>query len=310
MADATGLSNSRYLTTAQSGKLKKFKKGNEKNKYQQTYKSLEAGLQHLDRVHKNKHYEKSGNPGVWTHVEVFEIEEGAFDTINPGNYNTAFDSHKTPSVTQYIEGPGRQFVNEQTFYTPYRKGNLGARRFVEYMTYLNTVVFLRKLDTMITDFLMRQFTKIQQNNLGIDFKPEDTAFRNIFKRRYYKLIRKLRENLLKKRDFIQNVYSKIFNSPENIPNIVYQSLESLRNSPRLKKQSPTRAADKNFSLGIMASKPDQFQGFEIENKKNRTQSQSSLKLPQVVENRRNVTDKFRTSHSNLKLPATFVKLKF
>lgn len=290
-----------------------MKKGNEKTKPQQTYKSLEAGLQHLDRVYKNKHYEKSGKPGVWTHVEVFEVGEGAFgETNNPTNQNQAFGTHKTPSVTHYIEDSGKYHLHEQTFYTPYRKGNLGARRFVEYMTYLNTVVFLRKLDTMITDFLIRQFTRIQQNNLGIDFKPEDPTFRIIFKRRYYKLIKKLRENLLKKRDFIQKVYSKIFISPENIPNVVYQSLESLKNSPKGRKESsPNRTGDKNFSLGTFAPKNDQFQEFKIENNQNKSLgklhlSQSSLKLPALVDNRRNTMDKFRTSQTNLKAPTTLV----
>ena len=300
--------------TTSTSKLKHLKKGTEAIKFHQTYKSLEAGLQHLDRVHKNKHYEKSGKPGVWTHVEVFEMGDGVFGSTNAGNYNTPLDVNKTPSVTQYIDGPGKFKVQEQTFYTPYRKGNLGARRFMEYMTYLNTVVFLRKLDIMITDFLMRQFSKIQQNNLGIDFKPEDPAFRNAFKRRYFKLIRKLRENLLKKRDFIQNVYSKIFNNPENIPNIVYQSLESLRSSPGSKKHSPqNRPTDKNFSLGSGIPQSDQLQEFgigskhyQVHNSLNQNQNHNFLKLPQVVDNKRGTMDKFRTSYPSLKPPITLV----
>jgi len=271
----------------------------------QTYKTLEPGLQHLDMVRARSYDRHPDKPGVWTHVELFEIEGNAFQYDQHGKpiHNPALFDKMTPQQQlQYLESYRRAIPYEQTFYTPFRRGNLGAKRFLEYMTYLNTVVFMRKLDGLITDFLMKQFAAIQQQTLGIEFQPEDPIFRKLFKKRYQKLIKRLRENLLKKKDFIQSVYSKIFNtSDNNIPDIVLQSISHINNYQNSKMSmmmgSVSDHAQKNGEL---------FQDLKLDaTRQNKNvsldagaQSHKILKLPSLTQIHKEPTQKFRGYKKN------------
>ena len=212
--------------------------------------------------------------------------------VNNGNIHYR-ENHQIPA--QY----------EETFYTPFRKGNIGAKRYTDYMNYLNTLVFMKKLNSLILDFLIKHFAAMQQNTVGVDFDPEDPAFRKIFKSRYQKLIKQLRGNLLKKKDFIQSVYSKVFNSSENIPESVFQSLHDLQQSKKPPQYPPkinqvSRTGDgQNLSIGrpnvdniqlqdsikldLRSSKSAELKG---------VRSEASIKLPQLANKKMEGLKKF------------------
>ncbi len=265
-----------------------------------TYKTLEPGLEHLDRNSRTK-FKKGDKPGVWRHLDLFDMG-------TPPQHQQQFSPTKNAADRQSLgnskEIYGKTTIYEQSFYTPYHKESFLSKRFREYMTYLNTVVFVRKLDTFITNFLMRQFTKVQMKALGLDFKSDDYEFRNAFKQRYYKLIKKLRENLLKKKAFIQRIYSKIFQSSDIVSNIIYTSLENFQNSPPLKIDPPkSQVNSHNLSLGVNFIKTEQKLDFIKTQSKN---ANKNLKLPQVQSHKASV-EKFQKDKKNV-IPTSMVIL--
>src|SRR5690606_37711820 len=93
--------------------------------------------------------------------------------------------------------------------TPF-KGELDTRRIAQYHSYLNSLLFAKKLDEIILDFLINQFVEVQQRTLGLAYDPSNSAFRTQFKKTYRKLIVKLRERLFHNKSFIGSTYTKMY----------------------------------------------------------------------------------------------------
>lgn len=275
----------------------------------QTYRNLSSGLQNLDLVKKKNTYEKTGKQGVWTHVEVFEMKPGPDEQKTDRHHRAASEAIKMPISARTSVSPRHANI-ESTFFTPFRQGNLGLKRFIEYMSYLNTLVFIKKLDTLITNFLMKQFAAIQQTTLGINFNPNDQKFRNTFKNRYHKLIKQLRENLLKKKDFLNNIYAKVFNSAEELPENIFQSVNHIKDMPDSKSMTVNKSsAHQSFISGhnprVAANKSQSDYEQNIKQPRSSSlkgsQSQSNLHLPKVG-GRRPGLEPFRLSQKGFFTP--------
>lgn len=282
---------------------------NEAHKHQ-TYKTLEGGLQNLDTIKKKAVYEKTGKQGVWAHVELFDMGDND-DSQLDFQRRSASEAMRAPLHRYFLDDQNRP-AGENTFYTPFRRANLSDKRFVEYMGYLNTLVFMKKLNTLITTFLIKQFSAMQQNTLGIDFNPEDPVFRNVFKKRYAKLIKQLRENLLKKKEFIQNIYSKVFNSTEHAHAAVFQTLQTVKEQPSQRNNvshQPNNNSLPDQGLSVGSNIPDinhlqQSIGLNSKGKKGaalkNVKSEKGLKLPVLANSKRGSVDRFRVSNSAMK----------
>lgn len=208
-------------------------------------------------------------------------------------------------------------LNSRIFYTPFRKGNLGSKRIMDYLTHLNSLVFMKKLTTLITNFLIKRFAAMQLQTLGITFNAEDPKFRALFEQRYRKLIKQLRDNLLKKKDFISHIYTKVVTNGENIQEMNIPGLSSnLQESTRHRHtQSNKESIVQSMVVGgkISEVSTPQKVEFGVQSTKHVSviddKSQSSFKLPQLRGHKKAATSKFKTSYGGFKSPALVIVLK-
>ena len=263
--------------------------------------------------------EKTGKLGLWSHVELFEMEESS-PSHSPNR--SILDHHKTShdilkSLGAHLtENDQNSRLNSRIFYTPYRKGNLGSKRIFEYLTHLNSLVFMKKLTTLITNFLIKRFTSMQFENLGVVFKPDDPTFRTLFEQRYRKLIRQLRDNLLKKKDFISHIYTKVITNGENIQDMNLPGLSNnLQESTRHRHNHSNKdSMVQSMVVGGKASEVSSPQKVEFNIQSNKhvsvidDKNQSSFKLPQLRGHRKTPTGKFKTSYGGLKSPGPVIVL--
>lgn len=291
---------------------------------QQTYKSLEPGLQHLETVRQNNKItkEKAGKLGLWTHVELFEMEDSSSPSHSPDR--SMLDHHRsTHDVLKSLgarltENDQNSMMNSRIFYTPYRKGNLGSKRIVDYLSHLNSLVFMKKLNTLITNFLIKRFTAMQLDNLGVMFKPDDPAFRSLFEKRYRKLIKQLRDNLLKKKEFISHIYTKVVTNGENLQEMNLPGLSNFQQTSSARHR-PTQSNKDSMAQSIVIGKQSegllspQKVEFSVQSTKHVSviddKNQSSFKLPQLGGQPKVTTSRFKTSYGGFKNPRVVMILE-
>ena len=90
------------------------------------------------------------------------------------------------------------------------------RKNIEFLQNLNSILFIKRIDDIIIDYLIKQFLQsYNQTNLH-KIRPVDSKFRQLFKRDHKKLILQLREKLLKNQGFVRSAYTKLFRKMINI----------------------------------------------------------------------------------------------
>jgi len=179
-----------------------------------------------------------------------------------------------------LKKPISMSTTDLFFYTPF-KGQLDTRRIAEYHRYLNSLLFAKKLDEIILDFLINQFVEVQQRTLGLTYDPSDSAFRAQFKKTYRKLIVKLRERLFRNKSFIGSTYTKMYMKmlePENLEENFRKDIEGTQSGFQL---SPNGTRLPNLHIFLNPSYNKRLNTSTTE--KN---SSSRIKLPEIPANKR------------------------
>lgn len=125
------------------------------------------------------------------------------------------DSSNT-SLMHTIETTQRGGQTETYFYTGVRQPiNNKTANFLEH---IKLRLFVRKLDEIVIDFLIRQFVELQAETLNTEIDAEDPHFRKQFIKNNRKLISHLRGRLCQNKEFVRSTYTQMFvNMLQNSP---------------------------------------------------------------------------------------------